>query len=244
LKVDRSKPIKLKPMSELNSRYYKFAYKSDTDYWNDLYNKRFNLEYGSYIYDSEYEFAKETTSVDIIFSGTPIVGYAGEDKIYSTIFKRNGDVTPIEETIDSNIRMMYVKNVTGVSSWAIYDGASPLGSITNYPYAGHLDNPEAPTTDINFGVVKELFFVLLSGSLNNNMFNLYWSTLMAEITDKDSKLFTATAKLMQRDIYSLDFSKLIYVDGSLFRLNKITDYNANREDTCSIELLKVINKIY
>lgn len=245
LKIDRSKPIKLKPMSELNSRYYQFSYRDDSDYWNDLYKKRFNLDYGGYIYDSEYEFAKETTRVDVIFSGTPLVGYAGEDKVYSTIFKRTGsDVAPVEENVDSNIRSIYCKMVTGVSSWNILDGSSTISTETQYPYAGHLDDPDAPTTDLNFGVVKELFFVLLSGSLNNNMFNLYWSTVMAEITDKDSKMLSATARLSQRDIYNLSFSTLRWVDGSLFRLNKISDYNASSEDVCSIELLKVINKIY
>jgi hypothetical protein len=245
LKIDRSKPLKLKPMSELNSRYYQFSYKEDSDYWNDLYKKRFNLDYGGYIYDSQYEFAKETNKVEVVFSGTPILGYVGEDKVYSTIFKRNGpDSSPTEENIDSNIRTLYCTMITGISSWSVYDGASFIGAYTKYPYAGHFDNPFSATTDLNFGVLKEYFFTLSGGVLNNNMFNLYWSTLMAEITDKDSKMLTAMFKLSKNDIYNIDFSKLVYVDGSLFRLNKINDYNANREDVCQVELLKVINKIY
>jgi hypothetical protein len=67
---------------------------------------------------------------------------------------------------------------------------------------------------------------------------------MAEITDKDSKLLTATAKLNYSDIYNLDFSKLKWIDGSLFRLNKIIDFDVTNESTCKVELLKVINKIY
>ena len=67
---------------------------------------------------------------------------------------------------------------------------------------------------------------------------------MAEITDKDSKLLLCKAKLSRRDVANIDFSKLIWIDGSLFRLNKIIDYNASNEDLCTLELLKVINKIY
>ena len=67
---------------------------------------------------------------------------------------------------------------------------------------------------------------------------------MAEITDKESRLFIGTAKLAYKDIYNLDFSKLVYVDGVLYRLNKIEDFSVSSEDTCKIELLKVINRIY
>ena len=246
-KLDRSKPIKIKPMAELTARYYQFEYKKDSDYWNDLYNKRYNLTYGSYKYDSNYQLSQESQKVEIIFSGTPIVGYQGEDKVYSTIMKRTGtDSAPVEETVDSNIRILQTKLVTGVASWDILaaDGTTVLGSYTDYPYAGHFDDPDTPTNDLNFGVPNELFFTLLAGSINVNQFNLYWSSYLAEITDKDAKLLTATFKLALKDINNLDFSQLIYIDGSLWRLNKIIDFNATQEDTCSVELVKVVNKIY
>jgi hypothetical protein len=93
-------------------------------------------------------------------------------------------------------------------------------------------------------VPKELFFTLLSGAINVTQFNVYWSPYMAEISDKDSKLMIAYFKLTNRDIYNLDFSKLIYVSGSYFRLNKIEDWNASELDVCKVELLKVINTVY
>lgn len=67
---------------------------------------------------------------------------------------------------------------------------------------------------------------------------------MAEITDKDSKLLTCYMKLNSADVFDLDFSKLIYVDGSYWRLNKIEDWNAAEPDVCKVELLKVINTLY
>ena len=244
-KIDRSKPLKVKPMSQLNARYYEFSFKSDSDYYNDLYKKRYNEDYGSYKFDSGYEFSKESTKVELIFSGTPIVGKVGQDKVYSTILKRTGDVQgQNEETTDSNIRILQAKKVTGVSSWNILNGGTTLGSYTVYPYAGHLNDPDAPADDIQFGVPKELFFTLATGALNVNQFNIYWKSYMQEITDKDSKMLTCNARLKYKDIYNLDFSKLIWVDGSLFRLNKIIDFNATAEDECTVELLKIINRIY
>jgi hypothetical protein len=247
LKLDRSKSIKIKPMSELNARYYEFNFKDDSDYWNDLYKKRYNQNYGSLIYDSEYEFAKEVEKVEVIFAGTPLIGYSGEDKVYSTIFKRSGEVTGAgEESVDCTIRILLAKKITGVTSYNILDtdGTTNLGSQTAYGYAGHFDDPDAPSSDIQFGVPKELFYQVPSGSINVNQFNVYWSSYMAEITDKDSRLLTGTFKLDYKDIYSLDFSSFIYVDGIKFRLNKIEDFNATNEDTCKVELLKIINEVY
>ena len=148
--------------------------------------------------------------------------------------------------MDSNIRILQAKLATGVTSWDILDaaGTSVLGSYTNYPYAGHLDDPDAPTNDLSFGAPRELFFLLLAGALNINQFNVYWASYLAEITDKDAKLLTANFKLAFKDINNLDFSKYIYLDGSLWRLNKIVDFNATEEDTCNVELIKLINKLY
>ncbi len=68
----------------------------------------------------------------------------------------------------------------------------------------------------------------------------FWLPYMYEIIDKDSKLLTATFRLNEQDINQLDFSKLIYIDGILYRLSKIMDYNASERDVCKVELLKVM----
>lgn len=244
-KLNRDKPISIKPLSELNSKLYNFNYKSDSDYWNDLYQKRYNQIYGSYIFDSQYEFADQTNNLELIFAPTPLVGYDGEDKVYPTIFKRTGVVTGEgEENVDSVIRIMQTKKIMDVSSYAIKDGATVLSSQTAYGYAGHLDDPDNPDNDLNFGALLELFFVLTIGDLSKTQFNIYWSSYMAEITDKDSKLLTGKFYLTPIDIFNLDFSQYVYLDGVLYRLNKITDYNVTIPSDCEVQLLKVINTSY
>jgi hypothetical protein len=244
-RVDRSKPIVIKPMSELNSRYYQFKYKSDTDYWNELYRKRYNEGYGDRIFDSQYEFASETQTSEIIFAGTPIVGYADEDKKYSTIFKRNGNEPTItEEQIDSVIRILQAKKITGITSWRLFteDDSGVLGDFTKYAYAGHFNDPDNPTNDLNFGSTKELFFT--GESTGTNQFNVYYSPYMAEITDKDSRLLTCNIKFNGLQIANLDFSSYIWIDGGLYRLMRVIDYTPGTTDSCKVELLRVINKTY
>lgn len=240
-KLNREKVIKVVPMSEVTSKVYNFKYKSDTDFYNDLYTKRYNQNYGDYIYTSDFEFTTDKNDLELIFSSTPLVGYAGEDKVYGTIVKISGTT---EENVDSNIRVMQTKKVTGVTSWDIMDGITVVSSHTEYGYAGHFDDPDNPTNDLNFGALKELFFTLATGFLSNTQFNLYWSSYMAEITDKDSKLLTGQFYLKPTDILNLDFATFIYIDGVLFRLNKITDYNLSNPSDCECQLLKINYTLY
>lgn len=241
-KVDRSKPMRIKPMSELNARYYQYKYKQDNDFYAENYRKKYNLGHGDYTYDTQYEFAKETTSIELIFASSVLYQYSGTDKIYPSIYKLSNSNNS-EDKMDSVIRIMQAKKITGVTSWAIKNGSTTLASYTAYGYAGHLDDPITPTFDLCFGASSEINFSVGTYT-SNSLFNVYWSSYLAEITDKDSRLLTCTMKLNYKDIYKLDFSRLIWIDGALYRINKIIDYNATDEDVCKVELLKVINRIY
>jgi len=242
-KINRAGAIRMKPMSELNARYYQMKYKQDNDFYNESYRKKYNEGYGDRIYDTAYDFAKETETVELIFSSSALYGAAGTDKIYPAIYKKSGN-EGFEDTIEHNIRIMQAKKIEGVSSWDMLNGSTVVRSQDYYGYAGHLDDPDAPASDINFGVPKELYFGLVSGDLSANLFNAYYSPYLAEITDKDSRMLTAEFRLTPLDIYNLDFSRLKYIDGALFRLQRVIDWNDKGDELVKCELLRVINLVY
>lgn len=242
-KLDRSKPIKIKPMSEATARYYQLKWKSDNDFYNEDYRKKYNDGYGDRIFDNGLEFAKDKETVEVIFAASALYGTAGEDKVFPAIYKKSDNNTK-EDQIEHIVRLMQIKKITGVASWNILNGATNLGSNTVYLYAGHFDDPDAPNADLNFGATKELYFDLVAGNLSNNLFNVYYSPYLAEITDKDSRLLSGNFKLTQLDIFNLDFAKFIYIDGGLYRLSKVIDYTAETNDVTKVELLRVINKTY
>lgn len=245
-KVDRNKPFRIRPMSELNGRYYEFKYKTDVDYYNEQYSKKYAQNYGDFIEDTGWEFANDKQTAEVIFSSTPLVGYNGEDKIFPTIFKiSNQSGNQSEDPTEHNIRIMQIRKIDGVSGWHIRNDSGNEGAeLYAYGYGGHLDDPDAPLADINFGATKEIYFELASGFPSANLFNGFWGDYVAEITSKDSKLLTCNILLKDSDIYSLDFSKLIYLEGALWRLNKVIDYNPMSYDTTKVELLKVIELTY
>ena len=123
--LDRDKQIRVKPMSEVNARFYELKYKGDTDFYSDAYKKKYNEGYGDRFYDNGLEFSKEKETVEVVFANAVLVGYAGEDKVVPTIFKQSNGV---EERIDHVIRIMQAKKVTGVTSWNILNGVTVLSS--------------------------------------------------------------------------------------------------------------------
>lgn len=245
-KVDRSKPMTLRPMSELNGRYYEYKYRIDNDYYNEQYQKKYDLSYGDRIVDTGFAFANDKQTAELIFSPTPLVGYTGEYKVYSTILKLTDVGTPnqTEDATEHNIRIMQAKKMTDVPSWNLLNGATTIQSLTTWGYAGHLDDPKQPNSDLNFGAPREIYYTLPNGVdyPSTNVFTGFWGDYIAEITDKDSKLLTCYVKLTDIDIFNLDFGRLIYIDGALFRLNKIIDYNG--VDVTKCELLRVIETTY
>jgi hypothetical protein len=239
-KIDMNASISIKPMSQLNARYYAYRYSNDSDYYNDNYLKKYGQSYGDFIYDSEFDFVKETASTQIIFAPSVLRLHTGQDKYHSEIYKLSNNNTQ-EDPMDSVIRILMAKKITGVSTWKIQaDGGGTLATLTSYGYAGHLDDPANPTIDINFGAPKELQFPA-STYPTNNLFNTYHKPYILEITDMESKLLSCKVYLNELDIYNLDFSKYVWINGILFRLNKVDGYNPMEYKTTQVNLLKVIN---
>jgi hypothetical protein len=241
-KIDRGKPMSIKPMSEINARYYQFKYKQDNDVYNENYRKKYAEGYGDNIFDTTFDFVKDTDTTEVIFSSSVLYQATGTDKIYPAIYKVGSG--GVEESMDFNIRIFQAKYITDRTGYSIKDGnTNKQTNVTTYTYVGHLDDPFTPTNDINFGAPKEIFFSATTYP-TTNLFNAYYSDYMAEITDKDSKLLTCNALLNTIDIYNLDFGKLIWIDGVLFRLNTIEGYNPMDYTTTKVSLLKAIEKTF
>jgi hypothetical protein len=241
-KVDRAKPISIKPMSEINARYYNYKFKADNDFYGENYRKKYTEGYGDFIYDTEFDFVKETDTLEVIFAASVLFQQTGQDKVFPAIYKKS-NTNSAEDRMDSIIRIMQTKKITGVGSWNIMNTTTNLATYTSYGYAGHLDDPINPTNDINFGAPKELQFNPNSYP-STNVFNAFHSPYIAEITSKDSKLLTCFGLLDIVDIFNLDFSKYVFIDGVLFRLNKVENFNPMEYNTTKLSFLKVIETSY
>lgn len=240
-KINRRKPYTIIPMGELNSRYYNYKFQEDSDFYNEQYQKKYNETYGNRIVDVGLQFAKGESDIEVIFGASPLVQYPDRDKHVVPVYKKS-NANSVEDAIDGKVRILLTKQLD-CTNWVIKDGETTISpTYTSYGYAGHLDDPITPSFDLNFGATKEKYYQ--GTPTGNNLFNVYWSPYLAEISSDDSIVVEMFAYLQDSDIQQLDFSKFVYIDGNLFRLMKIEDWNASEPIETKITLLRVIQTQY
>ena len=107
----------------------------------------------------------------------------------------------------------------------------------SYPYLGHVNDPQRPTYDINFGQTVGLYYPQTYVT-NNNLFNIYWENFINELSDRDSRIMTAEFYLTSYDIAEFKFSDNIFIKDQYFKVNKITNYDPTKEALVKVELIK------
>ena len=64
---------------------------------------------------------------------------------------------------------------------------------------------------------------------------------MFEMLKAKPRLRTVYVDLKVRDIILLDFTKLIYIDGVYWRINKVVDYQPNKNQSTKVELIEWVS---
>ena len=241
-KLARDKDIALEPLGVLTDREYIYTYSEDGDYYNERYQSNRGHVYGRSRIEVDNDFVQSSKQVEIIFSPSPLVNDNPSNRIIPKIY--DADIAEGAKPTDANIRILYFDNLPSNPSWELASYLNPTLTQSNYPYAGHWDNPITPTVDINFGLPFELFYQANSytGTLqvtNANLFNIYHRNYINEVTDKDSKVMTGLFYLEPTDINTLDFRDQIVIDNSYWRLNKVINYNPFKEGLTKVELIKI-----
>jgi hypothetical protein len=246
--IDRSKPIDSMPVSTLNVKRYTYGYKPDNDYWNSRYTQNHQEVYGDRRVDVETEFATADKKTEIIFSPTCMVGLPGNNRVLPTIYAV--DDYNQAKTTKHNIRRLYYAGLKPcLNAWAHTKDAGVFGIVlvdyfTSYPYAGHWDDPFNPTLDINFGLVKEVFYddnidpIVFT---DNNLVNKYHSKDIRQLTDPESRIVKCHVNIRPLDFVNFTFDKLYYWDFAYWRLQEISNYNPARRETTECTFLKLVS---
>jgi hypothetical protein len=124
------------------------------------------------------------------------------------------------------------------ATWKYHDEFNTQNNLTQYPYVGHLDDIDNPTSDLNFGVPQTVFYPATVYT-NNNLLQ-YHNTFIQELVSRYGKLLTCYAKIDTSIINTLDFRNLININGVVYRLQKISDYDSTKDRTTQVELLRLI----
>ena len=123
--------------------------------------------------------------------------------------------------------------------------ASP-GVLSNiYPQATSINSDDSLSPILSYGNVNVRTYYSATGtyssySTGKGLFDTYYKQ-MFEMLKTNPRLRNAYIDLKTKDVLNLDFQKLVYIDGIYWRVNKIIDYQPNKNQSTKVELIEWLN---
>jgi len=121
-------------------------------------------------------------------------------------------------------------------------GASGNVISNIYPQATSINRDDISSPILSYGNVNikdyndaGLFYS--STVTGKGLFETYYKTMFEMLKEKP-RLRTVYIDLKVKDIVNLDFTKLIYIDGVYWRMNKVVDYQPNKNQSTKVELIE------
>jgi hypothetical protein len=232
--LDRSKEIKVTPTTNLAAKNYSFQFDSDNDYWNSKYLNEYAEQYGSFLFDTQNQYATNNTDLKLPFSQKPLVVIPKTKLIIPRAYQVNFDESATGQVVPMKGKPFIVQ-LGEMREGGWYHGPT---LYDYYPYVGHLDNIDKPTFDLNFGVPDVVFYTAYDYT-NNNLY-AYHETFIKEIVSRYGKLVTLSVMLNSSIINQLDFKNLILIDDVVYRLQSIKDFDPGKQQSTEIELIRIL----
>jgi hypothetical protein len=239
--VDLGKDIIVKPAANEYGKRVKFTFAEINESDAVTYFDRWAKRYGDYIHNQGSYYAKDDKEIKLGW-GTIIPYNIPADNINQLIAPRFYIQDGVNQKVCKAVArvMNRLPQQSIASGWTFQNAAetSPTNPTT-YPLVHHFNSLGNPTFDLNFMLVDELFYVATIATTVNS-FSEYYFDMINEIVSPESKLVTLFVRLTPKDIKNLNFKRLKMIDGALFRLNKIIDFDTEIQATTKVELIKVL----
>lgn len=237
-KVVTDKEAALSFISDVNSKKIILTYKADTDDINKNYTTAYKEIYGQLEYTLENDNIKGTETKEILFSPTPVA---------QTQF---GAYTPIINGLapKTNIRILLDGGVQATTTpYDIIDynysntpaQVSTNTGLTTYPMLTHMDNPNTPEFDINFGLCDVYYFPFTSQT-NNNLYSMFWRRTIGQVNA--GKLLMTYVYLNEFDIANLRLNDKIWIKDTYYNIN-LLQYDPNSTGPTKVTLMTIDDKL-
>jgi hypothetical protein len=249
--IDESKEITIQSNSLIEGNIYQYTFSEEKDVLNAKYRELVGIGYG------EKQLEIETWMNGVVKFELPFNTYVPYKIENSQL------IYPIvkDQTTDSN-NVTTSKPYKGKGMLTFYNGLrsgvvniyNAEGSATgdwqikyDFPMIHHLRFKDNLTNFYTFEPLFDLHFAPRNATFDGiklvpdvNIFTKYHDKFVNEITSKNSKLVSLYLKLSYKDINELDFAKLKMIDGVLYRLNTIKDFDSDAYGTTEVELIKYL----
>jgi hypothetical protein len=227
--LDYDQPHEIVPMGELQNNPYVFTYKEGTDYGSKDHKQKTGRIYGDRTLRIDNDFVKSEKKIEVSFASTTM--YNKNNKFFALASDDDGKHT-------DDLRILYYNGLRQVPTYFFYDETKPSNpNVEFYPVTTHMDNPYDMQFDLSFGMPSYTVLPLGFNYSNQNLVNVYYYKTIAEIIDKNSKIFRGYFRITPNEFANIRFNSLYFFEGQYWRLNKVIDFNPTQEGLTECEFL-------
>jgi hypothetical protein len=123
----------------------------------------------------------------------------------------------------------------------VYNEVDEVGEFKSISHFSHSSSsiPDVASFDLNFA--PETYLQNYLAHPVNNMWNLYWRRYYNELYSDESRIMESYFELSPSDFIAIQFSDVIFVKDSYWRLLEISDFNVGKKTSVKCKLAKIIS---
>ncbi len=263
--VDRSVKYSVTHPIQALPKTFKFSDDEDEDILNQYQKTTYNNIYGAYSYLTDSDLADGEKEVGGFYAATPVKGIPTKGTNGTTVLPWMVKQTPgkYAEPFNFKPRLLFktaIKTIpsnemygldayfgapTGSTYYYIADPAVSGVRALNY-YRTLLPTTDSPTVfssslDIHYANIGYYPFqqAAVNGQCQDGVYNRYWAYYINSLYDIDARLLTCNIVLNPADIKNIKLNDKVFIDGHLYRINKIQGANLIQQQSTQVELLKI-----
>jgi len=141
-----------------------------------------------------------------------------------------------------DIKLAKVQTWSIAFGFILADNAATSLTSNIYPQATSINRDDSSSPILSYGNVNVRDYddatgVYTSYAAGRGLFETYYKN-MFEMFKAKPRLRIVYIDLKTADIINLDFRKLVYIDGVYWRINKVVDYQPNKNQPTKVELVE------
>ena len=141
-----------------------------------------------------------------------------------------------------DIKLAKVQTWANTFGFLLADAANTSVTSNIYPQATSINRDDSSSPILSYGNVNVRDYddatgVYTSYEAGKGLFETYYKS-MFDMFKAKPRLRTVYIDLKTTDIINLDFRKLVYIDGVYWRINKVVDYQPNKNQPTKVELVE------
>ncbi len=243
--LDLDSKVVSKPMSELDSKIYRFTYTEDEDFYNKEYEEETKRIYGDYEIEVLNDFSDKIKTTKVGFAATPSAQKFIDSRVAPFLCDyQDNELKPVK----TKQRILFYGGSKDLNSGSVlkiknYPGQSDANStiVTRYGYIGMWDDPQDPRYSLEFGRPNKIYWNS-NKFPTQNLFEMFHKSTLNNIIDANARLLEVTARLTPKMIAEFDFRDIVFLLGSYWRVMTIKDYSPIAGDTLTdVTLYKIVD---